>query len=41
MKKETKVTTPKERIIVLEKGKAVEINSVSACCWVTIFPIRG
>lgn len=38
MKKET---TPKERIVVLEKGKAIDINPLSICCWVTLMPIRG
>lgn len=42
MKKETKETTPKQRIVVLEKGKAIEVNSEwLLCCYTTLFPIRG
>lgn len=41
MKKESKKTTPNERIVVLEKGKALAINSWLVCCWTSFMPIRG
>lgn len=36
-----KDTTPKERIVVLEKGKGIDINPLSVCCLAALVPIRG
>jgi hypothetical protein len=41
MKKETKETTPKDRIVVLEKGKDMEIGPLAICCAAFLFPYRG
>jgi hypothetical protein len=41
MKKETKETTPKERIVVLEKGKNMDVGPLAACCFTTFMPYRG
>jgi len=42
MKKETLEATPKERIVVLEKGKAIDVGpQLAVCCAATLSPIRG
>lgn len=41
MSKDTKKSTPKERIVVLEKGKAIEIDALAFCCYAAIMPFRG
>ena len=41
MKKETKETTSKDRIVVLEKGQAINIGPLAFCCFSTYMPIRG
>lgn len=41
MKKETQEPTPKERIVVLEKGKAIDIGPLAACCSAYLMPYRG
>jgi hypothetical protein len=41
MKKETKETSPKERIVVLEKGKSMEITPYFPCCAGSLVPIRA
>jgi hypothetical protein len=41
MNKETKETTPKERIVVLEKGKAIDIGPLAVCCWAAFMPFRA
>ena len=41
MNKETKETTPKERIVVLEKGKAMDIDLLGICCLAALVPFRA
>jgi len=42
MNKETqKDTSAKERIVVLEKGKAFDIGPLAFCCGGSIMPIRA
>jgi len=41
MKTETLETTPTERIVVLEKGKAIDVGpQLAVCCGATLSPIR-
>lgn len=44
MNKETKeITTTEERVIVLERGKAIDEGPIPmgfSCCYVTFMPIR-
>lgn len=42
MNKEKKETSPKERIVVLEKGKANDVvGPLAVCCATTLWPIRA
>lgn len=41
MKNETREPTPKDRIVVLEKGKDMEISPISVCCTIIVWPYRG
>jgi hypothetical protein len=41
MKKETKETTPKDRIVVLEKGKNLKVSPLHPCCAAPLMPFRG
>jgi hypothetical protein len=41
MNKELKTSPPKKRIVVLEKGKEIEIDAGAICCWTTFMPIRA
>jgi hypothetical protein len=41
MKQGTKETATKERIIVLEKGRAIDVGPLAFCCFSTFMPIRG
>ena len=42
MEKKTKKETTEERVVVLEKGKAMDIGVLLAyCCGGTIMPFRG
>ncbi len=36
-----KETTPKERIVVLEKGKGIDIGPLALCCAAAWMPIRS
>jgi hypothetical protein len=40
MKQEIKKSTPKNRIVVLEKGKPTVIDAYSICCWTSLFAVR-
>ena len=41
MNKEIQKTTPKERIVVLEKGKDMEISPLAVCCATYLMPYRA